>query len=893
MPTERIEELLALRSIDNQRAAIIGLARESLVSTTRAELLEHAGRLACGLRSAGLEQGDRVALLAPNSSDWIISALGVIRAGGILVPLDTQMPEEDLRHAISDCRPGTIFTTAALGKRLGRIPDCPRIRFLDAEAGEPDSWIDLLAEKPASPVAGGGDTAVIFYTSGTTGPPKGVPLTQRNLCSNVAALITLELADDRDRVLVPLPFHHVYPFTVGILVPLTLGAPIVMPYSLVGPQVVRALREGEATLMLGVPRLYEALWEAIEARVRDRGRLAYAVFSGLLAVSMSARRLLGLRLGQRLFGRLHSQLAPALRLLVSGGGPLDPELGRRLQALGWELTIGYGLSETAPLLTFNPPDRLKIGSVGMVLPGVEIKIDDPGSGEGRGEVMARGPNVFGGYLNLPEKTRQAFDEGGWFRTGDTGSMDDDGYLHLHGRESSMIVLSGGENIDPGRVEKALQTADEIREAGVLEYEDRLAAVVVPEPAFVRKVDSDALESGIKKAAGRAARELPTHHRPGKLRVSPDPLPRTRLGKLRRHKLRELFEKLEEDGAAQAPRMEPVSPESMAPEDQQLLSDPAAAGTWEYLVERFEDLRLTPDSSLAQDLEIDSLGWINLTLALRDRAGVELDESAIVRAETVRDLLREVAGAARAKAGTGAGAEDGSERFEAQLEQPDELLTQAQQEALAPPGRLRLWVGRGLLVVMRIVARLLMRIEVSGQFPRNGPFLVAPRHLSFVDPLALAAALRREQLESLYWAGLTAYLFSTRISRAFSRIARVLPIDPGAAPRSSLALAAACLARGHTLVWFPEGQRSPDGTLQPLRPGIGLVLAAQPVPVIPVGIEGTREVLAPGRRWPRRGRVRLRIGEALQPEDYGREPREIVDGIHAELARLADVGREEE
>ena len=913
MQSEHIADLLALRSIDPQRAAMISMGRESVACVTRAELLERAGRLARGLRENGLEQGDRVAILAPNSTDWVVSALGVINAGGVLVPLDTQMPDEDLCHAVSDCAPDIVFTTAALKKRLENVPEQPPLRLLDAEPGESHSWAELLADKPASPEPAenaADETAVIFYTSGTTGPPKGVPLTHCNLCSNVEALLRLELADHRDRVMLPLPFHHVYPFTVGILVPLTLGAPIVMPHSLVGPQIIRALREGEATIILGVPRLYEALWTAIEDRVEAQGRMAGKLFSVLLTVSVAARRRLGLRIGRRLFARLHSQMGPSLRLLVSGGGPLDPELGRRLQALGWELAIGYGLSETAPILTFNPPERLKFGSVGMTLPGVEIRIDTSSSGDTddsddaedtentedsgdsgneRGEVLARGPSVFDGYLGLSEKTEEVLEEDGWFRTGDTGSMDEDGYLYLHGRESSMIVLSEGENIDPERVEKVLQAAGEIREAGVLEHDDRLAAVVVPEPGFLRQLDDEERDSGVKKAVREAAGDLPSHHRPEKLRITLDPLPRTRLGKLRRHKLQELFESLEEDGAGDAPPMEPVSPESMAPDDRQLLSDPAAAGTWEYLAERYDDLRLTPDSSLAQDLDIDSLGWINLSLELRERAGVELDESAIGRVETVRDLLRE---AASARAGSGEDAEDGRENFQEQLEQPDELLTEEQQQTLQPRGKFHRWFGRGLLVLVRVVARLLMRVEVSGQFPREHPFLVAPRHLSFVDPLALTVALSRKQLESLYWAGLTAYMFSTRAGRMFSRSARVLPIDPGSAPRSSLALAAACLARGNTLIWFPEGRRSPDGKLQPLRPGIGLVLAAQPVPVVPVDIEGTREVLPPGRRLPRRGRVRLRIGEAVAADDYGREPREIVDNIHARLEGLAEPEGEE-
>ncbi len=882
MSAETIDELLSSRSVSEDQAAVVTMSRDDLDTTSRADLLARAGRLTAGLQDAGLEKGDRVLILAPNSADWVASALGVMNAGAVVVPLDTQMPGEDLEHALSDSEPRFVFTTSSLKDRLPDEMDDVRIYLFDAESDASDSWVGLLADEPASAVAEKDDVAAIFYTSGTTGPPKGVPLTHKNLSSNVEALCAQELADDSDRVLVPLPFHHVYPFTVGILIPLTLGTPIIVPFSLVGPQIVRALREGEATVMLGVPRLYEAVWNALEDRVAGRGRIAALLFRQTLGVSKLARRRLGLRLGRRLFASLHSRLAPRLRLVVAGGAALDPELGRKLQALGWEVATGYGLSETSPILTYNPPDRLRLEAAGLALPGVELAIDDSDSSDGRGEVMARGPNVFAGYLNLPEKTEEVLDEDGWFRTGDTGELDDDGYLHLHGRESSMILLSGGENVDPERVEDALQALDELREVGVLEHDDRLAAVVVPESKLLREVTGEDLEKRVKNAVKEAAKELPSHHRPGTIRIALDPLPRTRLGKLRRHKLDELFEKLGESDAVSEAKPEPVSPESMAPEDQQLLSDPGAEQTWKYLAERFHDLRLTPDSSLAEELGIDSLSWVDLTLALQDRAGIDLDDSAIERVETVRDLLQEAAGASEAKEGRG--------ELKKQLKEPESLLDDEQMQDLEPPGPVRRILGRIVLGPARLVGRLLLRVQIQGQFPDDGPYLIAPRHLSFVDPLALLPALSRKQLESLYWAGLEAYLFSNRLTRAFSRTARILPIDPGSAPRRSLAIAAACLERGHSLIWFPEGERSPDGKLQRLRPGIGLVLAAQRVPVIPVWIDGTREVMPPGQRFPRPGKVRLIIGDPISPDSYGTDEREIVETLQSGLEDLGQASK---
>ncbi|WP_075880137.1 AMP-binding protein [Vreelandella massiliensis] len=905
MDVTTLNQMLASAKVDAQHPAVVELGRESLATTRRQEVLDRSARLAGGLEQQGLERGDRVVILAPNSVDWIISALGILHAGGVVVPLDTQMPGEDLQHALDDGEPRFAITTGALRSRLAEIEASVTLFLLDGEASneeasgqtqdepnagscQPKPWRTLLEAEPIPIRAHVEDTAALFYTSGTTGPPKGVPLTHYNIASNVKALCSQDLADSRDRVLVPLPFHHVYPFTVGILVPFTLGAPIIIPFSLVGPQIIRALREGDATLIEAVPRLYEAIWSALHERVAGRGKLAAALFSGLLQISMIARRRFGWRLGKRLFGTLHQRMAPRLRLMVAGGAALDPELGAKLQGLGWEVATGYGLSETSPILTMNPPERVRLKSAGAALPGVELRIaeSEKPAQEGethkgetkQGEILARGPNVFSGYWNLPEKTREDLDEDGWFHTGDVGWLDEDGYLYLAGRKSAMIVLSGGENVDPERVEKALAASDKIREAGILEYKDRLAAVVVPEPGLLDEASGEERRRAVEDAVSDAARELPSHHRPGELRITLDPLPRTRLGKLRRHKVRELFDSLGDVDETSQAAPEPISPEAMAPEDQQLLSDPAAEQTWHYLAKRFNDIRLTPDSSLARDLGIDSLSWVDLTLALRERAGIELDDAAISRVQSVRDLLNEAAGAA--------GAEDAGEDLLTALEQPDNMLDDDQKATLSPRSALQRAVGVGLLGVTRGAAYLFADLKVEGRLPTEGPYLLAPRHLSVLDPLVLTRILDRDQLESLYWAGWTGMLFSGRVTHWLSRCARILPIDPGAAPRSSLALAVSCLERGHSLVWFPEGQRSLDGRLQRFKPGLGLVLRAKPVPVVPVWIEGTWEALPPGKWLPKRKRVRVVIGKPIDPERFAEDEQAIVERVHDEVAALA-------
>jgi long-chain acyl-CoA synthetase len=224
---------------------------------------------------------------------------------------------------------------------------------------------------------------------------------------------------------------------------------------------VRALREGEATLIVGVPRLYDALYSGIEARVGSGGRLAAILFGCGVELCVGLRRLTGLDAGRLALRPLRNRFGPRLRVLASGGAALDPDLAAKLEGLGWRVAVGYGLTETAPLLALNPPDGKRLGSVGRPVPGAEISIDQSAMPEGavragpahrEGEILARGPNIFSGYRNRPKETSKVFDSG-WFRTEDLGYFDDDGYLYVTGRASTLIVTPGGKNVQPEAVKQ--------------------------------------------------------------------------------------------------------------------------------------------------------------------------------------------------------------------------------------------------------------------------------------------------------------------------------------------------------------------------------------------------------------------------------------------------------
>ena len=893
-PLDTLQTFVSSLARHGDKTAVFAFQRSGLETRSFAELVSAAHRLAAGLVKAGLSPGAPVLLFAPNSPEWLIACFALLTVTAVPVVVDTQLSDDDLRHVLRDSEARWGFTTVNCARRLTREPHDTNLTLilLDAEADDLRSWRSYQTEPQADstspfPLANPADLAVLFYTSGTTGAPKGVPLSHRNLTSNVQALLELNLIKSADRFLLPVPLHHVYAFTVGMLGPLATGASIVFPRSLTGPQIVRALQEAQVSVIIGVPRFYQALYTAIEARIQQRGRLATALFQWALAFSIGLRRRLGFYIGRQLFASLHKQFAPQLYMVASAGAAIEPELAWKLEGLGWQTASGYGLTETSPTLTFNPPATGRIGSAGRLLPGVQLRIAPPEAQSRYGEVQVKGPNVFAGYHHLPEKTRAAFTADGYFRTGDLGYVDEDGYLYLVGRASSMIVMPSGENVWPEHVEDTLAQSKHIREAGVFEHGGRLVALIVPEDTLLH-LPSEEVQEVIRAAVEQQMRLLPSHHRIAEYAVTFDPLPRTHLGKIRRYKLADLYTRAKQQGYQPPAATGPAPFSQLAPEDQQLLEDRTAGAVWDWLAQRFPRARLTPDTHLQLDLDVDSLAWLHLTLELRERIHLNLQEEAISRIETVRDLLRESIEAEQVLSAGPAPLE--------LLQQPEALLSDTQQQWLNPPGLIVRILGAFLSHVNRVLMRWMFKLEVRGldHLPQHGPFVLTPNHVSLLDPQAFGAALPEAHRAHTYWGGWTGIMFRSPLMRFVSRAACVVPVDPERGPLSSLAFGVAALQKGANLVWFPEGGRSRNGKLQRFRPGIGLIVQARSVPIIPVWISGAYEALPYGQRWPHRCQITITFGPPIDPEELqqlgtGAETHErIADALYNRVARLGNL-----
>ncbi|MHB1216916.1 MAG: AMP-binding protein [Alphaproteobacteria bacterium] len=869
------------------RLAVVSVAAGGAVSRwTHAELSRLALSLAAGLAHDGVKPGEAVAILSPNRAEWILARLALLELGALAVPLDDMLDDEEVARGLSRAGARRAFTTRAHAKRLRGPRDGGGLALYlldEPEAEEPGltGWRRLLRDpQPPARAVSPDAPAALFYTSGTTGAPKGVPLSHRNLVANLAILRAGNFLGPEDRVMLPLPLHHSYPFLIGMLLPLAYGAAIVLPSGVTGPEIATALRAGEASAMVGVPRLYESLAAGIQARVAARGPVARALFGALLKLSLAAHDGFGLRIGRRLFAALHRQLAPRLRLMACGGAYLEPDIERTLVGLGWLVLTGYGLVETTSISTFNPLDAPRIGSAGRAGPGIHVRIapitvgeEPPADGlgpEGLGEVQIRGPNVFAGYLNDQAANQAAFTADGWFRSGDLGRLDKDGYLHITGRVKELIVLAGGKNISPENLEAHYAQVPYVREIAVLERRGALVALVRPNLDALRQAGTSRIDQALRMALAEAARMLPSFQRLSGFALVNEPLPRTRLGKFRRHMLRALYDAAEsgkrDGGIARAPTVE----------ERARLESPRGRELWAWLTERFPGRSLELDTVLQLDLGVDSLAWVELGLELEKRFNLKPDETMLARVVTLGDLLREVVEAP----------DGGTSESEAVVDEPDWFM---------PRPRWLTAIGSVLYAILWVSTRLLFRLRLMGRahLPREGQVVFTPNHLSDLDVFVLVAALPWARAKQLAWGGDVERLFNTPALRLLARVGGVFPVDDRR-PARSIALARAALAAGRSLVWFSESWRSPDGTLQRFLPGIGHVLRDYRGPVMPVRIVGTYEAQPRGRKLPRPAPVRIHLGAPLRvqvraDESEAQNSERIARELHDAVAALGDGG----
>ncbi|MFQ5738156.1 MAG: AMP-dependent synthetase/ligase [Acidobacteriota bacterium] len=457
-PIETLRDLVR-KSVDRyqDRMALQSKKEGKYQPTTFRQLGERVEALATTFFRLDLQKGDRLAILSRNRTEWAITYLAAVSVGLVVVPIDKDLKPREIRHILGYSGASLLVSGSdyldALNDSGERIGTLKRIVSMDEERDKADLTFSQALEQGYRALGkgattyrdasvGGEDLAAIIFTSGTMGSSKAVMLSHGNLAANIMATSEHVSISNDDRLLSVLPLHHTYECTCGFLTALYQGATIYHAENL--RRIPENLRESRATVMLGVPLLFESMYRRIEKGILEKGKRKFRMAQTVAAI---CEKLLRVDVRRRLFKPLHETLGGRLRLLISGGAAIDPEVSKGFRKLGINFIQGYGMTEASPLIAVNREDYLKDGSVGLPLNGIELRFVE-------GEILVHGRNVMQGYYLNDDATRASLQDG-WLYTGDLGYLTEEGFLYISGRKKSVIVTPNGKNVYPEEIESVL------------------------------------------------------------------------------------------------------------------------------------------------------------------------------------------------------------------------------------------------------------------------------------------------------------------------------------------------------------------------------------------------------------------------------------------------------
>ncbi len=878
-----------------QRIAFRIKTADGYQATTYDEVRRQARAVANGLLAMGLHPGARVAILSENRPEWVFAYLGIFLAGCTAVPLDSQISAGEWRKLLNDSESQTVFVSGHLIARLREaVHDSAllgKMICLDSMGDDRDArsvfsgFVERgtsLNPAPILPESKPADWAVLIYTSGTTGLPKGVMLTQQNIIAEMTAIFDVVHLDEHDALLCMLPLHHVLASIINVLTPLSIGAQVIFIDTLKRAEILEALEAGGVTLLLAVPQFFYLFYDQIQEELGKRPALVRKAFRGMLALNRFTRRNLRSNLGRALFGRIHRRFGSRLRYFVCGGSAFDPKVIRYFHDLGFTVIQGYGLTETTGAVCATRLDDNVLGSVGKAVVNHEIRLHQPDA-TGVGEVIARGPLVMKGYFKNPEATAEVLKDG-WFYTGDLGRFDERGHLWITGRRKEVIVLPNGKNIYPDEIEDHYLQCPYIKEIAVLgivaaghETSEKLHAVVVPDFDYMKARKISNAREILRDEIGRWSNLLPKYKRLMSYQIQKEALPRTTTRKIKRLELKKLIE------SGQLRGMDTTASVAQAPPADDLALRESAIGQ-EVLRCLKEDYRRDPADlhmNLELDLGFDSMERVELLASLEQSLNLHLPEDFGADILTLHDLIVGLDQQSIAADGAASGSRQS-------------WKTMLSAEALRDDGEWRVkFTGTAVslfkylgLRLIYLICRIFLRLEVHGlkNLPAQGPFLVCPNHLSYIDPFVVLCTVPYRVFRKVFFVGASEY-FQTWYMKLLGKLANIVPVDPDAHLLRAMKVGAYGLRQARILCIFPEGARSFDGELKEFKKGAAILSRELEAPIVPVAIAGAYEV------WPRDSmrirphKVKIAFGKPFNADGAGEK-----DPYQAGTDRLKDMVR---
>ena len=826
LPAKYISTNMTIK--DFHKAAIITPEHEVSYAEMMQHIVEFAEKLqkfnnnsVANQQAVADKYAQRIIIFSENREEWIYAFFGIWKQGFIAVPVDATSTVSDLAYIINDCRPSAIWVsenTAEVAKeaiaQVGHTMELMTLGDIKNEGCAPAGGTDEMVfegskDKPC----------LIIYTSGTTGSPKGVMLSYDNLEANISGVADeVPIFSKERRTLVLLPVHHILPLMGCIIAPITRGGGVAICPTLSGPDIMNMLCKGEIAIMIGVPRLWQTLYYGIKKKI-DASFITRALFN--LCATVNNRSL-----SRFIFQSVHKKMGGHLDYCVSGGAALDTEIGNGLKTLGLEVLEGYGMTETAPIISFTRPGDYIPGCSGKPLPSVEVKIVD-------GELCARGRNLMLGYYNRPEETADVIDSDGFLHTGDLASLDEEGRVTITGRKKEIIVLSNGKNVQPNEIEFQLEKYDTyVKEAAVTEKDDALWAIIVPQRI-------DATEDFLKENVIQPYNKTVENYKKiMNIFIFNGDLPRTKLEKLQRFKLKDI---LENKGANVAPK------KVVAPE---FPDNPELQAIAQYIFEE-KHIAINENSHIETDLAFDSLDKVGLQSFIEERFGITID------ADEMAGFKNMAAIAEKCKQKKG---EQHEEKNVGSVNWHDIMLSESSNLVLPTTSPTHYLYAKFFKKYLQFNNRL--TIIGKENIPAHGPVILAPNHQSFIDgPLAISG-LSKEQINEFYFYATEEHVQGS-LRRNFAARHNIILMERKNLKNSILKMAEV-LKQGKSLVIFPEGKRTHDGAMNNFRKTFAILSKELNVPILPVCIKGAFKAMPRGRIIPTPHHISIEYLPIIKP-----------------------------
>lgn len=778
-----------------------------------------------------IEKEDRIAIFMENRVEYMGVILGIWDKKGTCTNLDASYDENQLAYVFKDSAPKYIFTSNENRAIVEKAKEITGSQIFILNVDEIDLNVDIKIDNFEIVAPDKESIAVMLYTSGTTGEPKGVMLTFDNLLSNIEAVRDINLVSDNDRVLAMLPFHHVLPLVLTILMPLYFGCFVVILDELSSESIKRHLKKYEITIVIGVPRVWEMFHKGIMTKIKASS-LSLKMFN-------LCKKLNNKTLSKIIFKKIQEGFGGHIRILVSGGAKLDQEICEDFDTFGMVMLEGYGLTETSPVISFNKPDDVIPGTVGTVLPGVKVKLGEDG------EILVKGRNVMKGYYNKPEATKEAIDEDGWFHTGDLGEFDGD-HLKIVGRKKEMIVLSNGKNINPSDIEtEIMKETDLIEEIAVIEHEKHLVAIVHPNFKKLEEKKIANIKEAIKwEVIDKYNVTAPKYRKILDIVIVKEELPKTKLGKLRRFMLKDLLVGVETNGGNGA--QEEIKKAEKKVSNSKEVNTEEFKAISKFIASLHDEIEIIPESHLEIDLGLDSLDIVEIIAFVENTFGVEIHEEDFSKIKTVESLCEFI----RSKGGHFEEAEINWQKI---FNEPVEVEM---------PKSTYVGIITGLL---KPFFTFYIKLKKNNEKVKNeSPVIYIGNHQSMLDAFALGQTLPKNILKNTYFMAISIH-FEGALRKHLAKNGNLIIVDANSNLKETLKISAKVLKEGKNLVIFPEGARTRDGELQEFKKTFAILSKELNVPVVPFVIKGAYDLMPYGKN-PKSGEMSVSILDKIEPEN---------------------------